>query len=487
MKRTTTLHKPQSQSASARSEPASQSESRSDQHGPLLAALNVVCRPVDQLVPDPGNARIHTPTHIAQIAKSIQTFGFNVPILIDANLAVIAGHGRLLAAKHLGWTQVPSIMLEHLSTYQIRAYRLADNRLTDCSIWSEQLLAQELKELANAELSFDLDAIGFEMPEIDLRIQSLDQYSSEEDAVESPALNGPAVSCLGDLWTLRSHRIVCGNALDADTYAALLQGQHAAMVFTDPPYNVPIAGHVSGNGQLQHPEFLMASGEMSREVFTDFLGKSLGAIKQSCMAGSLLYVCMDWRHMGELLTAGEAHGLELKNVCVWDKGCGGMGSLYRSQHEMVFVFKSGEGKHTNNVQLGRFGRNRSNVWSIPGANSFARDTAEGNLLALHPTVKPVALVAEAILDASKRGSVVLDPFLGSGTTLIAAERTGRMGYGIELDPRYVDTAIRRWQRLTGRAAVHARSGATFDQIEAIQSARTAGSHLPATASVDQGE
>lgn len=436
-----------------------------DPSHPHLRNTQVVCLAVDRLVPDLRNARQHPAKHVRQLAKSIATFGFNVPILIDDHCRVIAGHGRLLAAQHLGWLEVPTLTLAHLSTGQLQAYRIADNRLTDCSTWDERLLAEQLKELSEADLDFDLEAIGFDMPEIDLRIQGLGELSDEpESLAETAAVEGPAVSVLGDVWQLGAHRIVCGSALEPATYEALLGADRAALVFTDPPYNVPIAGHVSGKGSIQHREFAMASGEMSRQEFTTFLSQFLGAAKSRCVDGALIYACMDWRHLRELIDAGDAQQLQLKNLAVWDKGCGGMGSLYRSQHELVFVFKAGSAPHTNNVQLGRFGRNRSNVWAYPGVNSFARSTGEGNLLALHPTVKPVALVADVLLDASDRGDRVLDPFLGSGTTVIAAEQTGRAAVGIELDPRYVDTAVRRWQRLTGHAAVHAVTGEAFDAV-----------------------
>jgi DNA modification methylase len=376
----------------------------------------------------------------------------------------VAGHGRLLAIQQLGWKDVPAIRLEHLTPDQMRAYRIADNRLTDCSTWDERLLAEQLKALSEAELDFDIEAIGFEMPEIDLRIQSLGDLDDEPDSADLGAGDAPAVSQLGDVWQLGAHRIVCGDALDAATYVTLLETRRAAMVFSDPPFNVPIAGHVGGKGRVQHGEFAMASGEMTVEAFTDFLTQTVGHMTRVSVEGALLYLCIDWRHLIELSTAGKANALELKNIAIWDKGCGGMGSLYRSQHEMVFVFKAGDARHTNNVQLGRFGRNRTNVWQYPGINSFARNSAEGNLLALHPTVKPVALVADAILDASERGDCVLDPFLGSGTTVIAAEKTGRIGLGIELDPNYVDVAIRRWQRLTGKQATHADTQQSFDRV-----------------------
>ena len=427
-------------------------------------ALVVAMVPVVSLVLDPNNARLHPERHIKQLAKSIEAFGFNCPILIDADNHVVAGHGRLLAIQQLGWADVPVIRLEHLTPDQVRAYRIADNRLTDCSTWDERLLAEQLKALSEAELDFDIEAIGFEMPEIDLRIQSLGDLDDEPDIADLGVGDAPVVSRLGDVWQLGVHRIVCGDALDAATYVTLLETRRVAMVFSDPPFNVQIAGHVGGNGRVHHSEFAMASGEMTVEAFTEFLTHAVGHMTRASIEGALLYLCIDWRHLMELSTAGKANALELKNVAIWDKGSGGMGSLYRSQHEMVFVFKAGEAKHTNNVQLGRFGRNRTNVWHYPGINSFARNAAEGNLLALHPTVKPVALVADAILDASERGDGVLDPFLGSGTTIIAAEKTGRIGLGIELDPKYVDVAIRRWQRLTGQQAIHADRQQTFEQL-----------------------
>ena len=439
-----------------------QKQASSEQSGEHTCPdLIVTLRPVASLRPDPKNARLHPAKHVKQLASSITAFGFNVPLLVDAIGTVIAGHGRLLAAKQLGWTEVPTITLEHLTPEQVRAYAIADNRLTDCSTWDEKTLALNLKELSEADLNFDLEAIGFDLPEIDLRIQSLGDLSNEPDEVPEPE---PAVTVPGDVWQLGAHRIVCGSALDPAIYEQLLGADGAAMVFTDPPYNVPIGGHVGGKGRFQHREFAMASGEMSPAAFTEFLNQSLACMKAVCNSGALLYVCMDWRHLRELTDAGDAQKLELKNLCVWDKGCGAMGSLYRSQHELVFVYKTGSAAHTNNVQLGKFGRNRTNVWAYPGVNSFARRTDEGNLLALHPTVKPVALVADAILDASERGDPILDPFLGSGTTLIAAEKTGRVGRGIELDPSYVDTAIRRWQRLTGQLAVHATTGQPFDAV-----------------------
>jgi 16S rRNA G966 N2-methylase RsmD len=438
---------------------------------PIAAAVTM--RALSDIRLDPKNPRSHNKRQIHQIARSIDTFGFNVPILIDSANQVIAGHGRVLACQELGWTEVPTICLEHLSSAQAKAYMIADNKLTDNSSWDENLLAQSLKALSELDLDFELDAIGFEMAEIDLYIEQLDVSDHKDDeVVDLPAPNAISVSKLGDLWTLGEHRILCGNALMAPDYETLLAGRLVDMVFTDPPYNVPIAGHVMGNGRVQHREFAMAVGEMSVEQFTDFLKTVCTRLSAASTDGSIHFLCMDWRHLPEILAAGAAY-TEFKNLCVWTKDNAGMGSLYRSQHELVLVFKNGTARHVNNVQLGQYGRYRTNIWKYPGINSFGRSTGEGNLLELHPTVKPVALIADALLDCSNRGDRVLDVFLGSGSTLIAAQRTGRVCFGMELDPVYVDTAIRRWQKHTGLKAVHALTGTPFDEVEALtQSAPT---------------
>ena len=431
------------------------------------ASLAIVHRRIAELKPDPANPRRHSRRQIRQIADSIRGFGFNVPVLIDRENHVVAGHGRLSACAELGWTEVPTICLDHLTPAQVRAFRIADNRLTEISSWDNRLLAEQLKELSLEGLDFSIEVIGFDMGEIDFRIAALEDPSEADDdpADAVPAIPaGPPLSQLADLWILGRHRVLCGSALDPHAFAILLGSERAAMVFTDPPYNVPIDGHASGLGAVHHRPFPMASGEMDSAQFADFLKQAFDNLAASSVDGSIHFVCMDWRHIKELMTTGGAVYGELKNLCVWVKDSAGMGSLYRSQHELVFVFKHGRGGHRNNVQLGRFGRNRSNVWAYPGANSFVRNGEEGNLLALHPTVKPVAMVADAILDCSARGDIVLDGFLGSGTTGIAAERAGRRCYGLELDPLYVDTVIRRWQKLTGGSARHAVSDRGFDDL-----------------------
>jgi DNA modification methylase len=418
---------------------------------------------VDDLKSDPHNPLKHSRAQIRAIARSIEAFGFNAPILIDKNKQIIAGHGRHEAAKLNGCTQVPVICLDHLTETQARAYMLADNKLADRSSWDDAMLALHLKELSELALDFDIEAVGFELPEIDFRIQSLGISEVADTAEDFNAAAGPAVTLAGDLWLLDDHRLYCGSAVDATAYDIILGTAKAAAVFTDPPYNVKVDGHVCGNGGIKHREFVMASGEMTEDEFARFLTKTLELASTYAARGAIVYACMDWRHMGEMLAAGRATGCDLLNLCVWVKSNGGMGSLYRSRHELVFVFRNGEEAHRNNVQLGRFGRNRTNVWNYTGANSFARK-GQKSVLDMHPTAKPIALVSDAILDSTKRDDIVLDPYLGSGTTILAAERTGRRCYGIEIDPLYADTAIARWERITGNQARHT-NGKTFADIK----------------------
>jgi len=429
--------------------------------------LQIELRPIDQLKPDPRNPRRHSRKQIKQLARSIETFGFIAPALVDGEGRVIAGHGRILACQELGWSAIPTIRIDGLSEAKRRALMIADNRLAENASWDERLLAENLSDLSLAGLDFSIEVIGFEMGEIDLRITGLaeEEPASQDpaDTVPEPASSLP-VSRPGSLWLVGDHRVLCGSVLDMTAVEMLMGEECAAMVFTDPPYNVPIDGHATGLGKIHHRAFVMATGEMSSPAFATFLARSLRNQAAFCARASLLYVCMDWRHMDEVLAAGREINAQLVNLCVWAKDNGGMGSLYRSQHELVFVFKTGGGSHRNNVQLGRFGRNRSNVWHYPGVNSFGRKTKEGNLLELHPTVKPAALVADAILDCTARGDIVLDGFLGSGTTVMAAERIGRRCFGTEIDPMYVDTIVRRWQSLTGGTARDAASGATFDDL-----------------------
>ena len=433
--------------------------------GSLRPRLRIEYRPLDEITPNPRNPRKHSSRQIKKLARIISKQGFKVPLVIDRHGNLLAGHARYEACIKLGFTEVPTIYLEHLNEHEALAFVLADNRLAELSEWDDKLLAEHLKDLSLV-LDFDLELSGFEIGEIDLRIDDLKPVAAAggDPADELPAV-GPKVTRTGDLWLLGQHRILCGNVLEASAYALLCDKSRAAMVFTDPPYNVRIEGNVSGRGAIRHGDFIMASGEMDPLEFTAFLSRTFKLLARYSSDGSIHFICMDWRHMGELLSAGREAYDELKNVCVWVKNNGGMGSFYRSRHELIFVFKNGSAAHRNNVQLGQFGRNRTNVWEYPCVSSFGKSGEEGNLLASHPTVKVVAMVADAIMDASARGEIVLDTFLGSGTTVIAADRTGRRCYGLELDPTYVDTIVRRWQAYTGERARHAVTGRFFDELE----------------------
>jgi DNA modification methylase len=430
--------------------------------------LSIVLKNVDQLRAFSSNARKHAKPQIRQIADSIRAFGFTNPILIDSNNRIIAGHGRWEASKLLGLMEVPTILLENLTEDQIRAYVIADNKIAENAGWDHEILAIELQHLSSIEcVDLDVSITGFEISEIDLIIEEA-KGAPKEDPVPEPDLEHDPVTASGDIWQLGKHRIACGNSLEDSTFRTLMRDRRAAAVIADPPYNVRIDGHATGNGSVHHREFAMASGEMTDSEFGSFLNNCLRLLAKHSASGSVHFIFIDWRHLASLIAAGEQNYDELLNLCVWVKNNGGMGSFYRSQHEVVLVFRNGRSHHRNNIQLGKFGRNRTNVWSYPGVQTLSKRGDEGNLLALHPTVKPVAMVADAMLDCTARGEIVLDPFLGSGTTLLAAERVGRICYGIEIDPYYVDVAIRRWQRHTGQLAIHVGTGKSFDEISATK-------------------
>ncbi len=416
-------------------------------HSPSIELL-----PVGSLRPYAGNARTHSRKQIGQIAESIRRFGFTNPVLIGDDGEILAGHGRVRAAKELGLTDVPVVRLSHLTPAERRAYVLADNKLALNAGWDSEVLAIELQGLI--DLDFDVTLTGFSLAEVDFALDHAREASpatvdDDADRIVAPS-SGPAVSRTGDLWRLGRHRLLCGDARLGEDVDRLVGGEKIDLIFTDPPYNVAIDGNVGGLGSVRHREFAFASGEMSREEFTHFLTVTLSNAARVARDGAIAFVCMDWRHMREMLDAGEAAFTELKNLCVWNKTNGGMGTFYRSKHELVFVFKVGSQPHTNSFGLGDSGRYRTNVWDYAGISSLGAKRMED--LAMHPTVKPVALVADAIKDCSRRGETVLDLFGGSGSTLIAAEQCGRAARLIEYDPLYCDTIIERWQRYTGKQA-----------------------------------
>tara|TARA_R110001599_G_scaffold179582_1_gene372252 strand:- start:15515 stop:16849 length:1335 start_codon:yes stop_codon:yes gene_type:complete len=422
---------------------------------------------ITSLQPYARNARTHSKKQVRQIADSIQRFGFTNPVLVSDVGEIIAGHGRVEAAKLIGMKIVPTLALSHLSEAERRAYVLADNKLAQNAGWDKEILAIELQGLI--DMDFEVELTGFSLAEIDLVLDAAsdadpDGVCTPEDEV--PVLGDAAVSQAGDLWQLGRHRLLCGDARSHDDVVLLLDGSKAKMVFTDPPYNLKIDGNVCGSGSIKHREFAFASGEMSADSFTSFLTETLGNMSAHMEDGAIAFVCMDWRHMGELLTAGGSAFTELKNLVIWNKTNGGMGTFYRSKHELIFVFKQGTGEHINSFGLGETRRYRTNVWDHAGISSISAD--RGDELAMHPTVKPVTLVADAIRDCSKRGHIILDCFGGSGSTLIAAEKTGRSARLIEFDPLYCDTIVRRWERLTGKHATLDETSQTFEDVSDIR-------------------
>jgi DNA modification methylase len=419
------------------------------------------------LRPYPGNARKHNRRQKRALEASIRRFGFMQAVLVSKDNEIIAGHGRVEAAKSLGLTEIPIIRIEHLSETDRRAYVIADNKIAEMARWDKEILAIELQNLI--EVGFDPEIVGFDAPEIDLLFEGLSEArcdSAAEDISPRPTYDGPSVTRPGDIWLLGPksqprHRLICEDARESRTFLSLLGPERAALLLTDPPYNVRIGG-VSGKGRIQHREFAMASGEMTGHQFTQFLQQFMKASLQALTTGALAYVFMDWRHIFELLSAAQQLKLNLINLCVWNKSNGGMGSLYRSKHELVFIFGRGKQSHCNNVELGKHGRNRTNVWDYHGESAF--HSGRESELEMHPTVKPVSMLADAIRDVTKAGDIVLDPFCGSGSTIIAAEKTSRLARAIEIDGHYCDVAVRRWEKWTGKSAYLQETGESFEAV-----------------------
>jgi len=412
--------------------------------------------PTDRLKPDKRNARKHPKIQIDQLVASIKTYGWTVPILVDEDDNIIAGHGRLLAAKQLGVAEVPVIVLAGLSNVQKQALRIADNKIALNSSWDMELLRLNLEQIV-LELP-DIE-MGLEAGEIDTILSF--KVDPDEEAI--PAVPMVAVSRTGDVWILGRHRVACGDCADSQVLGRLMQGMLADAAFLDLPYNQP-ARNIGNKGKIKHRDIAGAAGELTPAQFTARIERWLGACAGVTRDGGVHFVCMDHHHAGELIQAGETVYGDRLNICIWNKSNGGMGALYRSKHEMIFVYRVGTAPHFNAVQLGRHGRNRTNVWDAPSVNTFGGSRRQD--LELHPTVKPVKLVGDAIMDVTRRGELVLDAFLGSGTTLIACDREGRVCRGVEIDPAYVDVIIDRFTTITGIEAVLEETGETFDQVRA---------------------
>ncbi|WP_375202096.1 site-specific DNA-methyltransferase [Hyphococcus sp.] len=425
--------------------------------------LKIIYRRASDLKLYGANARTHSDRQIKQIADSIKAYGWTNPILVDKDLTVLAGHGRLAAAKTLGLEKVPTIQVSSLSEAERKAYIIADNKLAENAGWDKELLAQEFSVIAKLDADFDFDVTGFAAPAVDwLLSQGENDNGSGDDEDLGDLAAGPVVSRPGDLWKLGSHRLYCGDAADPGSYAELLEREEASLIFTDPPYNLPIDGFVSGHGRPKHDEFAMAAGELSEAGFIVFLETIMQNMSDVSADGSLHYICMDWRHAFEVMSAARKVYNEQKNLCVWNKANAGMGSFYRSKHELVFVFKNGKAGSINNIALGKAERYRTNIWDYPSASTFSKTRNDD--LASHPTIKPIDMVADAILDASGRGDIVLDPFVGSGTTILAAERTGRHAAAMEINPAYVDLAIRRYEAATNKVAILTGMRKSFEEV-----------------------
>ena len=426
-------------------------------------ALRIEYLSIDSVKPYERELRKHSKAQLAKACKLIEHYGQVLPIMVSGeDFTVIDGGLRWMAMKKIGYDQIAVVVAANRDPAEIKALRLALNRLAEDTVWNKPGLALEFQELL--ELDYDLEISGFDEVEIEAILSIGDDVPlPEANPLDGVDPDAQAVSRLGDHWILGNHRLYCGDALEKSSFVTLMKGESARLILTDPPYNVPINGHVCGLGAVKHAEFVMASGEMTQEEFAEFLKTAFHHLSTFSQDGSLAYFFMDWRHMGEILAAGNSVFSEFKCLCVWAKKSPGMGSLYRSQHELVFIFKNGKDKHVNNVQLGKHGRSRSTIWSYAGVNSLHRDRMSE--LAMHPTPKPVALLADAILDVSRQGDIVLDCFGGAGSTLMAAEQTGRRARLMELTPLYVDVTIRRWQEATGDKAVHAETGQAFDDIE----------------------
>ncbi|OFW89298.1 MAG: hypothetical protein A3B66_00450 [Alphaproteobacteria bacterium RIFCSPHIGHO2_02_FULL_46_13] len=423
----------------------------------------IVYLPPDKLVPWDKNPRIHGDKQLSALEASIKEFGFTNPILIDDKRTILAGHGRSEAAKRIGLKEVPVVVLRGLSKKEKRAYVIADNKLAQMGQWDTDLLTYQFDELLVE--GYDLQCTGFSTAEIDTIMPDILAQPEDGAELEYEDIPKETVSRKGDLWICGPHRLYCGDSLQKSSYEAVMEGRVADLCVTDPPYNVKTKGHICGKGKNKHEDFRMAYGELSIKEFTDFLSTVFGHISGNTSKNATIFSFMDWRHMREVQEAGEKKFGELAQLCVWVKDNGGMGTFYRSQHELVFVFRKGSSGHINNFELGKF-RYRTNVWNYPGANTFK---GKGNkLLELHPTVKPFSLIADAIRDCSHKQSIILDPFCGSGTILVAAHLTGRCARAIELDETYVDTSVRRWERYTGQSAVLDETGKTFDEMSIIR-------------------
>jgi DNA modification methylase len=426
--------------------------------------LNIDYWEIDRLQPADRVLRHHSKAQMAALTGSVVAFGISAPILVDRAGKVVDGHAILEAAKRVGCKTVPVIMLDHLTTEQARLYRIGVNKLSEQTRWNIPALREEIIEILPIAAFYDIPTEVIGLPTVEIDALLLPDIAPPDEEANDEGIAPEAVSRPGEMWELGEHRLICGDSTSPETFMTLMGTELARMVITDPPYNLRVDGMISGLGKVKHREFAMGSGEMTTDEFQNFLETYIEVISKFCVDGAIQYHAIDWRHVHQLILAVLAAGLDYKQLCVWNKSSGGMGTFYRSKHELFVVAKVGKAPHTNNFGLGDTGRYRTSVWDYPGANSFHKGRDED--LAAHPTVKPVALVADAIRDVSAPNEIVLDPFSGSGTTILAAELTNRRARASELDPLYVDLAVRRWQSRFGKVATLVGDGRSFDEIAA---------------------
>jgi len=417
--------------------------------------------PPDALTPYKGNARTHDDAQIEVLKSSINTFGFVNPALIDKDGVIVAGHGRVEAARQLGLELIPALCIDGLSQDELKAYRLADNKIAEKAGWDSEILAIELQHLEQVELDFSLEVTGFTSVEIDEAIFTTQDEENVDAADIPPAVEDVAVSRSGDMWLMGKHRLLCGSALDAANFDRLMGEDKAQLVCQDPPWNIAVSS-ISGSGKTKHRPFQMANGEMSDAEFRDFIEGQLACNMGYAKPGAVIQSFIDWRGVEKVIAAGTELDLKLINVLVWAKGHGTFGSPWRSAHELIVCFLIPGGEIKDRVQMGKYGRMRSNVLEVPGMGSFGKGRAEA--LAAHPTSKPIVLISELIRDVTDRGDIVLDSFMGSGSALLGCERSGRVARGMELDPLYVDVIVKRWQNFTGEEAVLEGDGRSFEAI-----------------------
>lgn len=413
---------------------------------PTSLALKIRYVPPASLIDNPRNARTHPKKQIAKLKAGISRFGFLVPILIDGDNVIIAGHGRRTAALELGLAEVPVIVVSEMNEDDVRAFMHADNLICEKAGYDKAILRSELQYFA--DIGYDMEITGLDTIEIDTILGIDDAGDTAEDDIVALPSAEPPTSRLGDFWHVGQQRLIVGDCCNPLVVERLMGGERAELVFTDPPYGCRIENNVSGNGRVKHTDFVRGSGEEPLpEMAMNLLRPAFKNVVRHCQAGAIAFVCSDWRAAPHMLDAGEGVFEEVKNWIIWVKTNAGMGTFYRSQFEIILAFKVSPGKTINNFGLGEGGRHRSNVWTYAGANTFRKGRM--NELVSHPTSKPRKLCADAILDCSRRGGIVLDVFAGSGTTLAAAALVGRRGYGVELDPKYADVVLRRLAEQTG--------------------------------------